>query len=819
MITLPITDPVLIVAIAMAIFLTAPVLMRQLRLPGLIGIILAGVIIGPNALNLLARDQTIVLLGTVGLLYLMFLAGSDIDLQGFRRYRTRSLLFGSMSYLVPQGIGIAAGMYLGYPFASALLLGSMFGSHTLVAYPIAARFGIARNRAVTTAVGGTIVTDSTALLVLAVVAASTRGALDAAFWLRLGGMLSAYVALVWFGLPRLGRWFFRTEQTGPTAEYVFVLTALFSGAYLARVAGVEPIVGAFLVGLALNRLVPDESTLRNRLHFFGEAFFIPFFLLSIGMLVDVRVLMSSARAWEVMIGMVGAVAIGKLAAAFLAGRLFGYTREEAWTVFGLTVPQAAATLAATLIGLEIGLFDEAVLNGAVMMILVTCTIGPWALGRFGRAVALQDQQQPYDPADAPQRVLVPMANPATAGALLDLAVTIRAPGSTQALMPATVVSGELGRSAGDVALAERMLGEAVTHASGADVPVLPITRVDHNFAKGIMRAAAETRTTTIVIGWDGRPSIKRGVFGSVLDQLLELTRQEIMVAKLGHPLNTTERLLVLIPAGSDHVPGFHESVRAIKLMGSRLIAKIEAFAVGTPAAEYEAHFLAVKPEAPITVHELADWGDVPAALRATVRANDLVVALSARRGAVSWVPELDDLPGKLAQLLPESFVMIYPSELATPLPAREPVEPARIIVPGRVRFALDGVAHEEALDALLRSAFADRPWLFYQATEALLHDWPRALNELRPGVAVLHAPVPGIDEPMTFLGVSHDGLDIPGAHEPVRLLFLLLSSVESGDDHLRHLSEIARVIGDPQRLPLLLEARDYDALTEAFRAG
>jgi Kef-type K+ transport system membrane component KefB len=218
----------------------------------------------------------------------------------------------------------------------------MFASHTLLAYPIASRLGIAKNQAVTTTVGGTIITDTAALLVLAVIAASTEGELDMAFWIRLTVGLTIYVAAVWLVLPSIARWFFRSERTGAIAEYIFVFAALFAGSFLAEVAGVEAIVGAFLVGLALNRLIPEQSLLANRIHFIGEAIFIPFFLLSVGMLVDVRVLVGGPRAWQVMIAMTVTVILTKWLAARISGRLFGYSREEWWTMFGLSVPQAAA---------------------------------------------------------------------------------------------------------------------------------------------------------------------------------------------------------------------------------------------------------------------------------------------------------------------------------------------------------------------------------------------------------------------------------------------------------------------------------------------
>jgi len=661
--SLPITDPVLIVAVAAAIFLITPILSERLRVPGMVGVIVAGALVGPNGLNLLQRDQTIVLLGTVGLLYLMFMAGSEIDLHGFRRYRSRSIGFGALTFLLPQTLGTGVGLLLGYSLVTSILLASMFASHTLVSYPIALRYGIAKNRAVTTAVGGTIITDTAALLVLAVIAASTRGALDAAFWSRLVILLSLYLVAVWYGLPWLGRWFFRRERTGGIAAYLFVFTALFAGAYLADVAGVEAIIGAFLVGLALNRLIPDQGLLTNRIRFVGEAIFIPFFLLSIGMLVDPRVLAGDLRVWQVMVGMTLTVVGTKLLAAKLAEWIFGYTRAEGWTIFGLSVPQAAATLAATLIGIEVGLFDEAVLNGAVMMILVTCIAGPWAVERFGRTVALQEEHRPYDPAEAPQRILVPMANPATAGDLMELALMIREPGSAEPIYPLTVVSADQDRSDEFVAHAERMLSHAVGHAAGADVPVVPLTRVDHNFATGIARGVTESRASMLIIGWDGKQSQRRGIFGSVLDQLLEQTRQQVLVAKVGQPLNTTKRVILLVPRGADHMAGFHESVRTVKQLAHRMSAEIVAFAVDAPEDLYRRHLEATRPAVPVLVKRLESWDSAFGELSGILRRDDLVMVLSARHGALAWDPALERLPAHLVTLVPKSFIVVYPSEV------------------------------------------------------------------------------------------------------------------------------------------------------------
>jgi len=812
-IALPISHPVLIVAVAGGIFLLAPLLMQRVGAPGLIGVIIAGAIVGPNGLNLLARDQTIVLLGTVGLLYLMFMAGTEIDLHSFKRYRNRSVVFGALTFLLPQTLGTFVGLGLGYPLATSILLASMFASHTLVSYPIAMRFGIAKNLAVTTAVGGTIITDTAALLVLAVVAASTRGALDATFWTQLVGFLSIYVLLVWFGLPRLGRWFFRREKTGGISEFLFVFTSLFAGAFLAEAAGVEAIVGAFLVGLSLNRLIPEQSLLNNRIHFVGESIFIPFFLLSVGMLVDVRVLLADAQAWRVMIAMTVTVAATKWFAAKATQRIFRYTREEGWAIFGLSVPQAAATLAATLIGIEVGLFDDAVLNGAIMMILVTCLIGPWIMDRYGRAIALQEEQRPYDPAEAPQRILVPMAKPATAEALMDLALLIREPDSDEAVFPLTVVPADEQRSGEFVATAEKMLRHAVVHAAGAGVPVVPLTRVDHNFASGIARGITENRASAVVIGWDGNRSSRRTIFGSVLDQLLEQISQQVLVTKIGHPFSTTERLMVLIPRGSDHTPGFLESVRTIKRLANRLGAGIHGYTVGAPTRIYQAHLASVKPDAPVTLERASDWDDAMDLLAREVRRDDLVVVLSARRGNIAWDQGLERLPAQLADLVPESFIIMYPSEVPPSIGHRRP-DGALPTGLASDRVLLDATAKDygELLRALLETHFGGDPQRLADVQSTVMRHVEAFAPEIHPGILVPHARLHDLDQTLVFLATSRDGVEFPGATEPIHTVFLVLTPEDEPREHLVRLAEIARLMGDRDRVHALRDARELEAL-------
>ena len=389
---LPLRDPVAVFTAVLLVLLAAPLVARR-GVPASVVLLVAGVALGPNALGVLDRDPTMVLLGTVGLLYIMFLAGLEIDLHEFVRHRRQSLIFGLLTFALPQLVGTAVGkLALGFGWPGAVLLGSVFASHTLLAYPAAARLGLSRETSVTTAVGATILTDTLALLVLAVVATGARTGEGADPWVlvRVTGALAAFGALVLWGVPRLGAWFLRRAAQDATVEFVFVLTTVFACALAVEGLGIEPIIGAFLAGLALNGLVPEGGALANRISFFGNAMFVPFFLLSTGMLVDLSAFAGgpdAGRSWAVAGAMVAVILTTKGAAAWATRPAFGYTAAQARLVFGLTVPQAAATLAAVLVGVEVGLFGPAVLNGTIAMVLVTCLVGPWLVETAGRQVA------------------------------------------------------------------------------------------------------------------------------------------------------------------------------------------------------------------------------------------------------------------------------------------------------------------------------------------------------------------------------------------------------------------------------------------------
>ena len=660
---LPIKNPVLVFALVAFLILLAPIVMARWRLPGMIGLLAAGALLGPNALGVLARDQSFVLFGTVGLLYIMFTAALEIDMAVLKRYRAHSVVFGMLTFAIPMGIGIPVGLLLGFDWPAAVLLASMFASHTLLAYPIASRLGIARNQAVTTAVGGTILTDTLALLVLAVIAGMTRGEVDEAFWYRLGIGLALYVGVILIGLPRLARWFFRNlGSRDGVAEFVFVLATVFGCAALAPLAGAEPIVGAFLAGLALNRLIPHNSTLMNRLHFTGEAVFVPFFLLSVGMLLDLRIFLGGPYAWAVALAMVATVTLTKWLAAEATRVLLGYSVDQARVVFGLSLAQAAATLAATMVGYEIGLFDDAVVNGAILMILVTCFIAPLLVDRHGRALALAAGDEAEEASGPPQRVLVALARPASAPALLELAQLIRDPAHAQPVYPLTVVEDD-DDAGGQVARAEQLLAQAVHQLSAAQVPTHPLTRIDLNVADGVLRARRELRGTEVVIGWREKSSAGEFFFGSLLERLLRDRHYTLLVARLRAPLATCQRVVLALPPNADREHGFPVAMALIKRLARQLGAPLLVIAEQADERGVRERLPAIKPAADFKLAAIESWSGIAGAVREHARAGDLVVVYGVRSGGLAWRAAQARLPARLAEHLPTtSLLMVYPAE-------------------------------------------------------------------------------------------------------------------------------------------------------------
>ncbi|MCU4926884.1 cation:proton antiporter [Halobacteria archaeon AArc-dxtr1] len=661
--SLPAEDPLLIFGLAMLVFLIAPLVLGRYRLPGIVGIILVGAVIGENGVGLLARDETIVLLGEVGLVYLLFVAGLEINLNQFLEETDRSVVFGLASFLIPQIVGTVVGYaLLGLSLPAALLFASIFASHTLLAYPVVAQRGITGDESVTATIGGTIITDTFALLVLAVVVALAQDQLGPDFWLQLVGGLTAFFFVIWFLLPAFARWVFRRVGEESYFEFLFVMTVLFGSAYAAHAVGVEAIVGAFLAGLALNRLVPKSGPLMNRVEFVGNALFIPFFLLSIGMLVDVRVLVSGPRTLTLAGSMIVMVIVTKYVAAWTTARVYDYSADQLRTMFGLSLGQAAAALAIVLIGSrpDVGLFGEDMLNAVILLILVTSVLSPSIVDRYGSALARQ-RRESYDPGAAPGRVMVPFSRGSRhRRRLIDLALLVRGEESTEPLYALSVVRP--GRDASrEIASIEEAFDDVREYGAGADVPVQVQTRVAHNVATGIVRAALENRARTLVLGWDGAASRRQRTIGTVIDQVLARTDQLTLVARVREPLNTTTDVVVLLPPGIGHTEGVLGAVHTIEQLSEQLGAPIRAVAVGGDPDRCRQLFEATEPSVPATFERVEGWSEALSLLETEVTIDQLVIVVSARRDATGWQSSLQTLPRSVATAVPGNVIVVYPA--------------------------------------------------------------------------------------------------------------------------------------------------------------
>ncbi|WP_138475040.1 cation:proton antiporter [Dyadobacter bucti] len=672
--SLPLKNPVIIFSLVLFIILFAPILFNRIKVPHIIGLIISGMIVGPYGLNLLSRDSSIVLFGTVGLLYIMFLAGLEIDLAEFRKNRNKIIVFGLLTFLLPLISGTLASYYiLGYGFLSSLLLASMFSTHTLVSYPIASKYGVTRNRAINMTVGGTMITDILALLILAGVAGMSKGDVSPAFWFRLGFSFIVFVAIVLFVFPVICRWFFKRFDDS-ISQYIFVLAMVFLASFLAELAGVEAIIGAFFSGLVLNRFVPHSSPLNNRIDFVGNALFIPFFLISVGMLVDISVLVKGWGALRVA-GVILVIALAsKYVAAWITQKVFRLTSDEGLMIFGLSSSHAAATLAIILVGYNIivgetalgepiRLLDEDVLNGTIVLILVSCGVSSFVVERASKKLALLQEEQAPEDSDAltDEKILVSLSYPDMVADMVDFGIMLKAKRRSIPLYGLHIVTDE-DQKHDSASHGKKILNKAVDHASSSENILVPLTRYDTNISNGITYSIKEQNITDVIIGLHQETDHKT-FLGPKVENIVKRIFETIYIYKPAQPFNTLTRIVVAVPPAASNEPGFlHWLGKLVSLAKSntmpihfyapaQIIKEIKSI-VTRKAGSVEAHFTA-----------FAEWDDFLIFSR-ELRIDDLFVIVCARKGSASYLPQLERLPYYLSNYFQEqSLILIYPKQL------------------------------------------------------------------------------------------------------------------------------------------------------------
>ena len=668
-ITLPLTDPVLKFLLILVIILAAPLLLNKLRIPHLLGLIIAGAIIGPNGFNLVLRDSSIILSGTAGLLYIMFLAGLEIDLGDFKKNKWKSLTFGMYTFLVPMALGTLVGLYvLNFSMLTSILLASMFASHTLIAYPIISKLGITKDKAVGITVGGTMITDTLALLVLTVIVEMAVGDVDDWFWYRLGAAIILFFAFVMIVFPIVGRLFFKRCEDN-VSQYIFVLVMVFLGAYLAELAGLESIIGAFLAGMALNRLIPSTSPLMNRVEFVGNAIFIPFFLIGVGMLIDYRAFFTNWDTIKVGAVMIVVATVAKFVAAWLTQKTFRMSVDQRRVIFGLSNAQAAATLAAVMVGYNvilgeastgepIRLLNESVLNGTILMILVTCTMASFSAQKGAHNIAMNDvSEEKEGTGEHQERILIPVSYEKNVTELVNLSTAIKSKKNKNGLFALNVINNQ---ASDDKAFkqSKKVLNMAVTTASATDNVLQDLLRYDLNVANAIISVIKEQGITDLVLGLHQGKGVVSSFLGNMTEAILGQSNVTTLIYRPIQPIATVKRHLVVVPARAEKEVGFPMWVNKVW----NIIHNSGAKAVFYASEDTMVYLKEMYKKRPIEAEfsSFDDWDDFLIMSR-EIKSDDTLWVVMSRRERLSYHANMSRIPNYLNKYFQSnSFVLVYP---------------------------------------------------------------------------------------------------------------------------------------------------------------
>lgn len=658
-----VTEPVTIFFIVLVIILFAPLLLNKIKIPHIIGMIVAGIIVGPHGFNILANDDSFEIFGQVGLLYLMFLAGLEIDMYHLRLNLRRGVLFGVLTLVTPLFLGVFTSVWLLHlDWITAFLLGSMYASHTLISYPVAARLGITRSPAVLIAIVGTIIAVIGALLVLAVtVNIEEKGVFDPSEILWLMARVACYCAVVLYAYPRLTRMFFK-RYSDKVMQYVFVMAMVFLCAICAQAIGMAPVLGAFFAGLVLNRFIPMGSSLMSSIEFVGNALFIPYFLISVGLMINMRVILD-VNTLYVSALMIAVAIVGKWIPAFIAQKINGLSKHSRGVLFGLTTAHTAVALAVVSLGYSLGMLDEQVLNSTILVILVTCAAAP--IFTSTSAAKLKIEMMKNDDGGNPAALkrnnatLIPLATPIMAQSLVELAILMRnTRGNSK--MYALHVRNDNSNSAR--AISRNSLEEAAKAAAAADTRIETLDRYDINTVTGVLNAINERDITEIIIGMHRRTTVIDSFFGSKIEQLLISTNKMVIVSRCFIPLNAVTRIVVWVPLKAQYETGFSSWVEAI----ARLTHQIGCRVIFCCSEEAQPLIRGVIYQGNYGIRcefrTVEQWDDFILMSNKIVD-DDLFVVIGARVNSVSYDSMMVEMPQFLQKYFQRNnLLVIYPEQ-------------------------------------------------------------------------------------------------------------------------------------------------------------
>ena len=664
----PITDPTLIFFVVLLMILLSPIIMGRLRIPHIIGMVLAGVIVGKYGLNILERDASFELFGRVGLYYIMFLAGLEMDMEGLKKNRTRVIVFGLLTFLVPFAMTYFMGVsLLSYTPLAALLLSAIMASNTLIAYPIVGRYGLTRHTSSTLSVGSSMMALFMALIVMASIVNSFQGGVGIGFWVLFVVKFFVYSIGLILVIPRLTRWFLR-RYSDAVMQFIFILAVVFLSAALSDAVGLEGIFGAFLSGLILNRFIPRVSPLMNRIEFTGNALFIPYFLIGVGMLINVRLLFQGTHILWVVFCLVLFGTLGKAVAAYLAVGVFRMPRLAGHMMFGLTSAHAAGAIAMVMVGrrLEISpgvyLFGDEVLNGIVIMILFTCVISTVVTEWAAQRLRLKEKKEPELVKTVnDEKILIPVKYPEYADNLVSMATMMRNPKLKRELVALNVVYDDVNMRHNQ-AEGQRLLERLQHLASASDVPMTTQVRIAANIANGIKHAFKEFQASEILMGLHFHHNISKGFWGEFTRSLYNGLSRQIIITRIMQPLNTVRRIQVIVPSRAEFEPGFYRWLERLARMTENLECRIIFHGRKDTLQlinEYiHNNFASVRAEYVPMKH----WNELPD-LATKVSKDHLFVIVTARKGTISYKSAMERLPDEVNRYFKgKTLMIIFPDQ-------------------------------------------------------------------------------------------------------------------------------------------------------------
>lgn len=669
----PITNPSLIFLLVLVIILLAPIIMGKLRIPHIIGMVLAGVAIGQYGFNILVRDDSFELFGRVGLYYIMFLAALEMDVEGVKKNKGKLSLFGLLTFAAPFTLTfIMSEWLLGYPTIASLLLGCLMASNTLIAYPIVSRYGQQRKPSVALSVGASMLSLLVALVVLAALVASHNGQTGVLFWLWFVAKFVIYCGGLTILIPKLTRWFLR-RYSDAVMQFIFVMAMLFMSAVLSESIGLEGIFGAFLSGLILNRYIPHVSPLMNRIEFIGNALFIPYFLIGVGMLINVRLAFSDTGVLWVALAITLFGTAGKAIAAYLSALLFRLPLNTSGNMmFGLTSAHAAGAIAIIMVGMRLTTPDGSVLvtgemlNGVVLMILLTCLISTVVTEQAAQQITLRDKEIPQEDTQDDEKMLIPMKYPEYAVRLVNLAIMMRNPKLGRGLVGLSVVYDDV-----DMRLnqerGQRLLEKVQQYAAAADVKMQTQVRVAANIANGIKHAFKEFRASEIIIGMHMHQEVSASFWGEFHQSLFNGLNRQIIMARLKQPLSTIRRIEVAVPSRAQFEPGFYRWLERVARLSVNLECRTIFHGRTDTLALINQYVRNRHPEMRVEFMQMDHWNEMPR-LAATIAEDHLFIVIAARKGTVSYKNALEHLPEEIQQFFSgKNIIIIFPDQHGDPM--------------------------------------------------------------------------------------------------------------------------------------------------------